>query len=63
MPSAMGLRSRVGMVSQRRVPPVTIVLFANSVAVRSGSTAAFTVGRLFVAMFVKLPFKSGDEGI
>src|ERR1041384_2564373 len=60
--SAIGLRSRVGMLSQRRVLPVTIVLFANSVGVSKGTIAAFTVGLLPAAIAVKSPPSTRDVG-
>src|ERR1051325_8883459 len=60
--NAIGLSSRVGMLSQRRVLPVTIVLFANSVAVSNGNTAAFTVGLLFAEIAVKSPPSMSDVG-
>src|ERR1043165_3284782 len=58
----MGLSSREGMLSQRRVLPVTIVLLANSVGVSKGSTAAFTVGLLVAAIAVKFPPRTSDVG-
>src|SRR6185369_5814403 len=59
---AIGLSSRVGMVSQRRVVPVRTVLLANSVGVSKGKTAALTVGLLFAAIAVKSPPSTRDVG-
>src|ERR1043166_3282454 len=62
MLTAIGLRSRVGMLSQRRVLPVRKVLFANSVGVSKGNTAALTVGRLLALIAVKSPPRMRDVG-
>src|SRR5689334_13372917 len=61
--NAIGLSSRVGMLSQRRVVPVTTVLAANSAGVSNGNTAAFTVGLLPDAIAVKFPPRMSDVGI
>src|ERR1043165_5063301 len=59
---AIGLSSRVGMLSQRRVPPVTIVLLSNSSGVSKAATVALTVGRLPGAIAVKFPPRMRDVG-
>ena len=63
MPSAIGFNSRVGMLKNLRVPFVTTVLFANSVAVSSGITLAGTAGLLPPAMAVKSPLRISEVGM
>ena len=60
---AMGFNNRVGMLRNLRVLPVTLVLFANSVAVRSGMTLAGTAGRLPAASAVKSPLRIKEVGM
>src|SRR4030095_2377549 len=59
---ATGFNNRVGMLRNLRVPPVTIVLFANSVGVRRGITLAGTAGRLLGLITLKSYLRISDVG-
>src|SRR5205085_640074 len=60
---AIGFNNRLGMLKNLRVLPVRTVLFANSVAVRSGITLAGTAGRLPAARAVKSPLRISEVGM